>query len=150
MEASEIVNVLSRWIHIMTAIVVVGGTLFMRFVLAPAAAQLPDAEHQRLKELVLARWKKVVMGGIALFVLSGFYNYIAVAIPKRHGDPLYHALIGIKILIALGVFFLASVLVGRSATFEPLRRERNKWLTVLIALALVIVLISSYLRVSRS
>jgi hypothetical protein len=55
---------------------------------------------------------------------------------------------GIKIVIAFGVFFLASVLVGRSPRFEPLRRQRKKWLLVLIILAFAIVLISSSLKVT--
>ena len=39
----EMISLLSRWAHIGTAIVLVGGTVFMRFVLAPAAAQLSDS-----------------------------------------------------------------------------------------------------------
>ena len=54
---------------------------------------------------------------------------------------------GTKIILALIVFLLASVLVGRSARFEPLRRDRKKWLLITIVLAFVIVLISSYLRI---
>jgi len=149
MDSIEILNVASRWVHIATAIVVLGGTVFIRFVLLPAAEQLPQAEHDRLRGLVVSRWKKVVMGGIALFLASGFYNYLVVAIPKHHGDKVYHALMGVKIITAFVVFFLASVLVGRSARFESLRRDRKKWLLVLIALAFAIVLISSFLKVTR-
>jgi uncharacterized membrane protein len=147
MEPIEILNIASRWVHVGTAIVVVGGTVFMRFVLLPAAAPLPQADHDALRERIMVRWRKYVMAGIALFLLSGFYNYLVVATPQHRGDKAYHALMGTKIVIAFGVFFLASVLVGRSARFEPLRRDRKKWLMVLIALAFVIVLISSFLRV---
>jgi uncharacterized membrane protein len=148
MDSIEILNVASRWVHVATAIVVVGGTVFMRFVLTPAAEQLPQAEHDRLRGLVMGRWRKFVMAGIALFLLSGFYNYLAVAVPKHHGDKVYHALLGVKIITAFVVFFLASVLVGRSARFESLRRDRKKWLLVLIVLAFAIVLISSFLKVT--
>jgi hypothetical protein len=146
----EIINIASRWVHIGTAIVVVGGTVFFRLVLMPAADQLPQAEHDRLREMVMQRWRKFVMIGIGLFLLSGFYNYVAVSIPKHHGDGLYHSLMGLKIVLAFGVFFLASVLVGRSARFEPLRRERKKWLLLLIGVAFLIVLISSTLRIAWS
>jgi uncharacterized membrane protein len=148
MDSIEILNIASRWVHIATAIVVLGGTVFVRFVLLPAAEPLPQAEHDRLRERVMGRWRKFVMAGIALFLLSGFYNYLTVAVPKHHGDKAYHALMGIKIIIAFGVFFLASVLVGRSARFEPLRREGKKWLLLLIVLAFSIVLISSFLKVT--
>ena len=148
MGSMEILNVASRWVHIATAIVVLGGTVFIRYVLLPAAEPLPTDVHEGLRERVMGRWRIFVMAGIALFLLSGFYNYLAVAVPKHHGDKSYHALMGLKIVIAFAVFFLASVLVGRSARFEPLRRERKKWLLVLILLSFAVILIGSILKVT--
>jgi uncharacterized membrane protein len=142
------INVLSRWVHVGTAIVVLGGSVFMRFVLMPAAAQLPDAEHDALRQRVMGRWKKFVMIGIALFLISGFYNYIVVAIPQHKGDKLYHPLIGTKILLAFAVFFLASALTGRSAAFEGIRRNNRKWLLITIILAAIIVAISGVLKIA--
>jgi uncharacterized membrane protein len=147
MELMDFVNFTSRWLHVSTAIVMVGGTAFIRFVLFPNAEQLPQAEHDRLRELVTATWRKVLRGGIVLFLVTGFYNYLVVAVPKHHGDGLYHALMGIKILLALGVFFLAEALVGRSKAFEGLRQARKTWLLVLLVVAFAIVAISSLLRV---
>jgi hypothetical protein len=149
MDNLELLNVLSRWLHVATAIVVLGGTIFLRFVLMPAAEPLPETEHNLLRERLIARWRKVVMAGIGLFLLTGFYNYLGVARATHHGDKAYHALMGIKIVLAFGVFFLASVLVGRSPKFEPLRRNRKRWLGLLVVAALVIVLISSFLKVTR-
>jgi hypothetical protein len=54
---------------------------------------------------------------------------------------------GVKILLALGVFFIAAALVGRSPALEPIRQNRAKWLRVLVALALIIVCISGFLKV---
>jgi hypothetical protein len=54
---------------------------------------------------------------------------------------------GAKMLLALGVFFLAAALVGRSPALEPLRQNRAKWLRVLVAMALIIVAISGFLKV---
>ena len=147
MQLIDLVNSASRWLHVSTAIVLVGGIVFIRFVLNPNAEQLPPNEHDRLRELVTASWRKFVRAGILLFLLTGFYNYIAVAAPKHHGDGLYHALMGIKIILAFGVFFLAEALVGRSAAFARLREQRKMWLMALIVVAFVIVAISSVLRV---
>jgi hypothetical protein len=141
------VNVASRWIHVSTAIVLIGGTVFMRYVLTPSAEQLSQAEHDRLRELVMGTWRKVVRGGILLFLLTGFYNYLVVALPQHVHDKQYHILMGIKILAAFGVFFLAEALVGRSAALAPLRQKRKTWLLVLIVVAFAIVAISSLLRV---
>lgn len=141
------IDVLSRWFHIGTVIVLIGGSVFMRFVLMPAADTLPDEPHQTLREGVVGRWRKMVGIGIGLILLSGFYNYYRGA--KAHsGQSLYHMLLGIKILLAFAVFFLGSALVGRSAKLEPIRQNRQKWLGVLILLAAVIVAISGYVKVA--
>lgn len=141
------IAVVSRWTHVGTAIVLVGGTVFLRFVLSPAAAQLTDDQHAKLKELVMGTWKKFVHAGIALFLVSGFYNFIVVQIPAHKGDKLYHALLGTKILLALGMFFIASALVGRSRAFEGMRRNSKLWQSVLVGLAIVIVGISGFVKV---
>lgn len=142
------ISIISRWTHIGTAIVLVGGTCFLRFVLTPAAAQLPEAEHVKLKELVMNRWKKFVHIGIALFIVSGFYNFLFVQLQRHKGDGLYHALIGTKILLAFAIFFFASALVGRSKSFDGLRKNAKFWQLVIILLAAVIVGISGYAKVA--
>src|SRR5262245_59268029 len=134
----EMLPVISRWAHIGTAIVVVGGTCFLRFVLAPAAAQLPDAEHAKFKELVMKKWKWFFHLGVVFFLVSGFYNFI-LQIPKHKGDGLYHALIGTKILLAFVVFFFAEALVGRSKSFEGLRKNAKFWQSIILLLAAVII-----------
>lgn len=142
----EYVDVLSRIIHVATAITLVGGSVFMLLVLMPSAKELPDEPHQQLAAAIQGRWKRFVHFGILLFLISGFYNYSRM-VPLHKGDGLYHALVGIKILMALGVFFLASALVGRSEKFEGLRRNRAKWLKVVVLLAASIVAISGYVKV---
>lgn len=144
--AMEYLSVLSRIAHVGTAIVLVGGTVFMRFVLMPAAKELPEAEHDQLRQRLLARWKRVVHGGIALLLLSGLYNYMQ-QIPKHKGDGLYHALLGTKMLLALVVFFIASALVGRSAAFEKMRQNRAKWMGLIVLLSALIVGISGFVKV---
>lgn len=140
--------IISRWTHVGTAIVLVGGTVFLRFILIPVTAQLPDAEQSPLKLRVLATWKQFIHVGIVLFLVSGFYNYLVVAAPLHKGDKLYHPLIGIKILLALGMFFLASALVGRAKLFEGLRRHDKFWHGFILILAAIIVGISGFAKVA--
>ncbi len=142
----EYLSVLSRIAHVATAIVLVGGTVFMRFVLMPAAKELPEAEHDQLRQRLMSRWKRVVHGGIALLLLSGLFNYMQ-QIPKHKGDGLYHALLGTKMLLALVVFFIASALVGRSAAFEKMRQNRATWMGLIVLLSALIVGISGFVKV---
>lgn len=145
--AELVLNTVSRVVHVGTAITLVGGSVFMAFALMPAAAaKLSDEEHDRLRDGVLGRWKKFVGPGIGLFLISGFYNYMK-AIPFHKGDGLYHGLVGTKMILALAVFFLASALVGKSKGLEGIRKNRAKWLKVLIVLAAIIVCISGFVKV---
>lgn len=146
MDPQLLLDSLSRFTHVGTAIVLVGGTAFMRLVLMPVANQLPTDAHDQLRSGLMARWKRFVHGGIALFLLSGFYNYMKL-MGSHKGDKLWHALVGTKILLALVVFFLASALVGKSKAFEGLRQKRALWMSILLLLALTIVAISSFLKV---
>lgn len=143
---AELLQVISRWVHVGTAIVLLGGSVFQKFVLMPSLRALPDEERQKLRDGILLRWKKYVMWGIVLLLVTGFYNYYV-----RMGQkvlPTYHMLMGIKILLAFGVFFLASALTGRSAGLAKIRQNAGLWLGVLIALAAAVVAIAGYLKVA--
>ena len=118
----------------------------MGLVLLPSLKLLDDEQRDRLTDGIRGRWKRFVHGGIALFLISGFYNYYR-AIPNHDGDGLYHALVGTKMLLALIVFFFASVLVGRSAKFEKWRQQPQFILRAMIMLSLLIVAISGFLKI---
>jgi uncharacterized membrane protein len=149
MDPLTLLDVLSRWVHVGTAVVLVGGSVFMRYVLMPSAsATLGEAEHDALRSQLIGRWKKYVAIGIALLLFSGLYNYVKVGIPEHKGDGLYHGLMGTKMLLGIAVFFLGSVLVGRSPRFEGLRQNRAKWLSVLILLSAIVIAIGGLLKVA--
>ncbi len=142
MDVDFILALVSRWIHVGTVIVMVGGTCFMKFVAGPVLqGQAPE-----LMTAIRSRWKKFIHGGIALLILSGFFNYIK-AMPLHKGDGLYHGLIGTKIILAFVVFFFASVLVGRSAGTQKFRDNSGKWTAVVLLLSALIVAMSGVAKV---
>ncbi len=140
------IDVVSRIVHVATAITLVGGSVFTLFVLMPSAKALSDQSHDSLATAITGRWKRFVHAGVLLFVVSGLYNYVR-AIPNHRGDGLYHALIGTKMLLALGVFFLAAALVGRSEKLAGIRRNRAKSIKLLVLLAAIVVCISGFAKV---
>lgn len=146
MDSQLLIDAVSRIVHVSTAIVLVGGSVFMAFVLMPTASQLSTPEHDKLRGLITGRWKRFVHAGILLFLVTGFYNYFQ-QMSEHKGDGLYHALVGTKILLALGLFFIASALVGRSAAFESMRAARGKWLNIMVLIAAIIVGISGFVKV---
>ncbi len=135
-----------RFLHIATAICLVGGSVFVAYVLAPAAnISIEQDQHDKLRAAIGQRWKWFVHLGITLFLITGFYNYYQ-AIPRHKGDGLYHAFLGTKILLALFVMFIASALAGRSKAFEAMRNRRGLWLNILVLTAAVVIALSSYVR----
>jgi uncharacterized membrane protein len=140
------IDVVSRLTHIATAVLLLGGSLFSLLVLLPVLQSQTASVRGELSSLIRRRWQPFVHGGILLFLLSGFYNYIR-AMPDHKGDGLYHAVIGSKIILALGVFFMASVLVGRSAKFESARQNSRPWLQLICLLGLIIVAMSGFVKV---
>ncbi len=146
MDTDLIVPVISRWLHIGPVIVVIGGAFFARFIISPSLAEtLSDDQHGQVRSAVVRRWKRVVHICIALILISGAYNFYH-ALRFLEKPPLYHMLFLPKFLAALGIFFIGSALVGKSEAFESMRRENKKWLGILIALAVVIVLISGVMK----
>mgnify|MGYP006928169703 CR=1 FL=1 len=142
MDETLILPVLSRWAHVGTAIVLVGGTTFFRLVVMPAL----EGDNSELLGRIRERWKKVVHSGIAIFLISGIYNYVTM-IPKHKGDGLYHGLVGTKILLAMFVFFIASALVGNKPGTQKFRDDAKKWTGIMLMVAAVIVGISGFVKV---
>jgi hypothetical protein len=135
-----------RFLHIAPAVVAGGATIFARVALLPALASLPEADRVRLKDAIDRRWRIVVMACITLLLLSGIANFVIYQAPVHKGQPLYHALFGVKFLAAMVVFFLASALTGRSAKLASIRANGRFWVGVAATLVIAIVLISAVLR----
>jgi hypothetical protein len=151
----EAVLLLLRWAHIFGAVLTVGGLFFARFAFLPAVAEVDDATREKLHEAVRRRWLPWVIGGITLLLVSGLTNFLLFNnAVKSQGwadgqwmrQTNYHAIFGVKFLLALGIFYFASGLVGRGSGTAWIRRERARWLTVTLGLAVAVVILSGWLR----
>jgi uncharacterized membrane protein len=145
-----------RWAHVLAAIVALGGLLFARFALVPAAEELGSETADRVHAGVRRRWLPWVIGAITLLLASGLTNYILLIRRVKDAPELwggdwmrqtgYHALFGVKFLLAMIVFYLASGLVGRGAGTQWIRDARRQWLSVAVGLGVGVVLISGWMR----
>lgn len=140
------VDVLFRITHVLSAIALAGGSLFIAFVLHPVMSQTAENMQAELTPAIMARWKRFVHAGVALLLISGLYNFVQ-AIPLHRGDSLYHALLGIKMLLGLLIFAIASILVGRSRRTDAIRQRRSTWLKGVLVLAIIVVGISGFVKV---
>jgi len=147
-----------RWFHLVAAMTVVGGTIFMRFALVPSVNVLSDEHRKALHEKVRARWSRLVMASIAFLLVSGFVNYFifyqttqtaAWDLWRQSFNTLYQAVFGMKFLLAMAIFFIASAASGRSESMRQFRQNAKLWLTVNVILALSVVALSGILRLTH-
>ncbi|MCH2210131.1 MAG: hypothetical protein MK110_02435 [Fuerstiella sp.] len=142
MDPDLILPVISRWAHIGCAIVLIGGSAFIWLVLQPVLRDESSDLHDRIR----GRWKMFVHPGVLILLFSGVYNFVK-AVPNHRGDLLYHMLLGTKMLLALIVFALASILVGNKPGTQKIRNNARKWLGLTLLLAIVIVGISGFVKI---
>jgi len=141
---ADVVPILSRVLHILSAVILVGGLFYIRTILAPSGIEACFGGRR-------AVWAKWVGMATAFLLISGIYNFIlivrasklegAVALP-----PAYHALFGIKFLLALVVMFVAAILAGKTEAAERFRSKMPMWLNVGWFSALAIIVLGAILR----
>ena len=136
------VALVSRWAHVGSVILLVGGMAFKMYVLAPSAELLSESEREGLRSNILARMRRFVHPLVALILLSGAYNFYA----RMNTERPWHMLAGIKILLGLFILFIASALVGRSKGLQKIRDDWRFWLKVNLVVAALAVLLSGYMR----
>ncbi len=145
MEMGDVLNLVSRWLHILAAITAVGGTIFARFVVVPTLDALPADQQRALHAAMRVRWSKIVAGAIGLLLLSGLYNIFVISVSYTL-PRWYNPVFGVKFLLAFAIFTIASLLSGRTAAADRLRQNSRLWLDLNILLAVVVVCLSGILR----
>ena len=143
--------IVARWLHLMSAVLALGVPIYMRFVLLPALQGVDESARTSVQEGLVRRWRIWVHVLIVVLLATGFYNYLVVARWRADAYPQelrgrYHMLVGIKIIIALAMFFIASALAGRTAALASIRANAKMWLNILIVLGLALVAISNVVR----
>ena len=133
----------SRGIHLLCAMLAVGAIAYQRFALRPALDAHPSPE---LAEAARKRWAPFTHALITLLIATGIVQLMVAGMPKGEATKSYHMWFGIKFLAAMGVFFLVSVLGGRSNLAVRFREKGRLWGGVALLLAIVIVAISLHLR----
>jgi putative copper export protein len=144
-------DLILRWLHILSAVALAGGIFFWRFSLLGAMESLPDETRQAIAAATRSRWSKIVMASSGLLLVTGLVNFMLLvqrfdfdkgAFPGSK----YHMLFGIKFLLSLGIFFLSALLTGRTSTAEKLRRSERLWWNVNVVLAIAVVCFGGLLR----
>jgi len=134
--------VVFRWLHIIGAVLLMGGTFYACCVLVPSLASSGNSDNAELRGALRRRWSIVV---IALLLVSGLVNFV-LTVRTYEVSGTYHALFGVKFLLAGIVFALASILAGRSGAAEKLRENETRWLSINVMLMIAIVCIAGVMK----
>lgn len=137
-----------QWLHVLSAVLAVGGVFFLRFVVCPALRKLPP-EQENVKGPLLQSmsriFKMVVHTSIAILLLTGLHRFFKI-LTLIKGWSEYHLLMGIKILLALVLFFLAIMLTLPGQQPNYFQRNRDRWLVINFVLGALVILLSATLR----
>lgn len=143
MDTQFILNLISRWLHVIPAIIMVGGTIFLRLTLVPATEQ--GTVDVDVREAIRKNWVKWIGICTLLLLVSGLYNAFVKA-TTLHLSPAYNGLLLLKILLAFGVFFLTARLAGRSEKAIEMRKREKHWTNILCLMMLGIVVIAGWMK----
>jgi uncharacterized membrane protein len=138
-------DLLLRWIHILSAILLVGGTFFWRFVAMPEVGSLDEAIRQALLQRMRTRWAPLVMIGAALLLVSGLINAVRIILECQIPFQ-YHILVAVKLLLALLLMYVAAKLSGRSESAARFQQRARFWLNFNVVLAIAVVCLAGYMK----
>ena len=133
---TDALNVFMRWLHLTSVVVLIGGVLYARFVLAPVLQSLAAQEQETLGDALAARYRSLLFLVLLLLTATGIYNLVL----NLSRGPIYQTLLGIKLLLVLHVFAVGILIV------KPKNPKRARQMTGLVISGLVIIAISAVLR----
>jgi uncharacterized membrane protein len=143
-DATAAIAVAAHILHVLAAVTLVGGLVYLRFVLLPAEKTLPPDQGAELAAAARARWSKWVAASALFLLASGLYSIARISM-QYQVPSWYHVLFGVKFLLALLIFFLSSILAGRTAAAERYRERMTGWMNLNVGAAAVVIIIAGVL-----
>lgn len=135
----DTIFILMRWLHISSVAALIGGMIFGRVAMEGAAKGLSGEARENLLDQAAARYRPLLLAAMAALLISGTYNILTFS----GQTPLYHMLLGVKLLLAMHVFAVA-FLVSR-----PHNPRRGRMMAGAAISGLAIIAISASLRFFR-
>jgi len=137
--------ILLRWVHVLCAGLLIGGTFFLAFLLPRSRGNDNPPEADALYLRSRRGFKMLVHTCVLLLLISGIYNAYGNWHLYAMNRPLAHGLFGPHLLLGLVVFIILLVVLARRS---PGPRERT-WLRVAVVLLFLTFLVASSLKYVR-
>ena len=142
------VDIFSRWLHILAAAVAVGGLIYARLIVSPSLGILDADQRARILSQLSARFRPIVVAVIVILVATGSYNLLSIL--QEGVVTAYHMAFGIKFLLALHIFgmlFLVSAPPSGDAARDA---KRSRLMTGAVISGLIVLALGAYLRTLHS
>ena len=117
----EILNLLIRWIHVIAAVVWIGGNLVLAMVIVPYFRQnLPPVQRIKLLTQIGKRFEPIVWGCVGILFFTGLINiFNAIGIPPSADSAITTSFMR-TLLIKLMLFVVLVILTSlHSFVFGP-------------------------------
>ena len=153
MDAKFIANAIIKWVHLSSAGVVVGGLLYLRFILLPALTALPEEQRASVWKAAYRKSLRWQMIAFAVLILTGGHN-ISNALRSMGAAPpekvsLYWGIFWAKVVLVGTAFVLVHFLVISAPPFRRIQENYRTWLGALVVTTLLVVLLSGMLTLTR-
>ena len=142
---SSTVMLFVQGFHLLAAMVVVGGVIFLRALLIPATRRLEAPAGDVLLQRVHRRFRILLWVAMPVLFASGVFNMLDKAF-KGIQALSYIGTLGVKIMLALLVFSILLLLTLPVRSFAHFQAQRDRWLVLSIILAVLVVGLAGYLR----
>jgi uncharacterized membrane protein len=146
-------NSFNKWLHLTSAGIVVGGLIYLLYVLMPTLNGLPEEQRKALWQTASRKAFRWIMWAIAVLLLTGIHNIMTAAktLPGLGADKAatYWNVFGAKAVLFLVAFILVHSLYVRAPIFRQVQEKPRTWITAFMWVALVIVFLSGYLTLMR-
>ena len=136
-----VLRVISRFIHVISAIFLLGGVFYARRVLTPVLNVLPEEQRMPAAAGAQLRYRSILFTLVTLSLLSGVYNFLQTPHSRQ-----YHIAFGIKMLCVLHIY--ATAILWATSPYGDVDfagKSKRRLLSITIV-GIIVVLISAYLR----
>ncbi|MDB5171231.1 MAG: hypothetical protein JWN51_4 [Phycisphaerales bacterium] len=142
MDALTVAGVFSRWLHLITACVLIGSAFFLQVILPMGTRGLEPGTHLEIMRRCRRGFKMVVHSSLLLLLLTGAFNAWRAWGDYSRRPGITHGVFGIHVLLGLGALVLLLLaFAGREA-----RPSRQSWVKVSLVLLFLAVAAASTLK----
>lgn len=121
--------VVGKFLHVASAAIAFGGVVFTLWALMPSLTEIDSQAASTLADQVGRRFSWMVWAVIVLLLFTGIWIIIMV-FKAGTPRPLFHIILGVKILLALGVFSIALGVTLPLKGLESMRQNRRRWMII--------------------